>query len=63
MIEDIDKDSSGSIDFDEFLDMMTAKMVSHRYLTLRIALQIRLARHRMRRMRGLACFHPHCMLN
>lgn len=28
MIEDIDKDSSGSIDFDEFLDMMTAKMVS-----------------------------------
>ena len=24
---DIDKDGSGSIDFDEFLDMMTAKMV------------------------------------
>ena len=27
MISDIDKDGSGSIDFDEFLDMMTAKMV------------------------------------
>nr|CCA23977.1 calciumdependent protein 4 putative [Albugo laibachii Nc14] len=26
MIADIDKDGSGSIDFDEFLDMMTAKM-------------------------------------
>jgi Ca2+-binding EF-hand superfamily protein len=30
MIADIDKDGSGSIDFDEFLDMMTAKMVRHR---------------------------------
>jgi Ca2+-binding EF-hand superfamily protein len=29
MIADIDKDGSGSIDFEEFLDMMTAKMVSH----------------------------------
>jgi Ca2+-binding EF-hand superfamily protein len=29
MIADIDKDGNGSIDFDEFLDMMTAKMVSH----------------------------------
>lgn len=28
MIGDIDKDGSGAIDFDEFLDMMTAKMVS-----------------------------------
>ena len=28
MIADIDKDGSGSIDFDEFLNMMTAKMVS-----------------------------------
>lgn len=28
MIADIDKDGNGSIDFDEFLDMMTAKMVS-----------------------------------
>lgn len=28
MIGDIDKDGSGSIDFEEFLDMMTAKMVS-----------------------------------
>ena len=28
MIADIDKDGSGTIDFDEFLDMMTAKMVS-----------------------------------
>jgi Ca2+-binding EF-hand superfamily protein len=27
MIADIDKDGNGSIDFDEFLDMMTAKMV------------------------------------
>ena len=26
MIADIDKDGNGSIDFDEFLDMMTAKM-------------------------------------
>jgi Ca2+-binding EF-hand superfamily protein len=26
MISDIDKDSNGSIDFEEFLDMMTAKM-------------------------------------
>ena len=26
MITDIDKDGSGAIDFDEFLDMMTAKM-------------------------------------
>ena len=26
MISDIDKDGSGSIDFDEFLDMMTAKI-------------------------------------
>jgi hypothetical protein len=30
MIGDIDKDGSGSIDFDEFLDMMTAKMVRRR---------------------------------
>lgn len=29
MIADIDKDGNGSIDFDEFLDMMTAKMVSY----------------------------------
>lgn len=27
MIADIDKDGNGSIDFEEFLDMMTAKMV------------------------------------
>ena len=27
MIGDIDKDGSGEIDFEEFLDMMTAKMV------------------------------------
>jgi len=26
MISDIDKDGNGSIDFDEFLDMMTAKI-------------------------------------
>ena len=29
MIADIDKDGNGSIDFDEFLDMMTAKMVKY----------------------------------
>ena len=28
MIADIDKDGNGTIDFDEFLDMMTAKMVN-----------------------------------
>jgi len=27
MISDIDKDGNGSVDFEEFLDMMTAKMV------------------------------------
>lgn len=27
MIQDIDKDGSGTIDFNEFLEMMTAKMV------------------------------------
>jgi len=27
MIQDIDKDNSGEIDFPEFLEMMTAKMV------------------------------------
>lgn len=27
MIADIDKDGSGTIDFNEFLEMMTAKMV------------------------------------
>ena len=27
MIADIDKDNNGTIDFSEFLDMMTAKMV------------------------------------
>lgn len=32
MIADIDKDGNGTIDFDEFLDMMTAKMV--RFWTL-----------------------------
>lgn len=30
MVADIDKDGSGNIDFDEFLDMMTAKMVRER---------------------------------
>ena len=29
MIADIDKDGNGSIDFEEFLDMMTAKMVCY----------------------------------
>jgi Ca2+-binding EF-hand superfamily protein len=28
MIDEIDKDGSGTIDYDEFLEMMTAKMVS-----------------------------------
>ena len=27
MMSDVDEDGSGMIDFDEFLDMMTAKMV------------------------------------
>lgn len=35
MIADIDKDGNGTIDFDEFLDMMTAKMVSIDRLILR----------------------------
>ena len=30
MISDIDKDGSGTIDFSEFLEMMTAKMVRSR---------------------------------
>lgn len=34
MIADIDKDGNGSIDFDEFLDMMTAKMVRNVNLEL-----------------------------
>jgi Ca2+-binding EF-hand superfamily protein len=43
MIADIDQDNNGSIDFDEFLDMMTAKMVScqmrvHTLLHLSISL-------------------------
>lgn len=29
MISDIDKDGSGTIDFQEFLDLMTAKMVKY----------------------------------
>ena len=28
MISDIDKDASGAIEFDEFVEMMTGKMVS-----------------------------------
>jgi hypothetical protein len=35
MIGDIDKDGSGSIDFEEFLDMMTAKMVRQALVCLR----------------------------
>lgn len=34
MIADIDKDGNGSIDFDEFLDMMTAKMVRNTIIFL-----------------------------
>ena len=40
MIADIDKDGNGSIDFDEFLDMMTAKMVSNLLSFLIINIQI-----------------------
>ena len=32
MISDIDKDGSGTIDFSEFLEMMTTKMVRTREL-------------------------------
>ena len=38
MIADIDKDGSGTIDFDEFLDMMTAKMVSLHRITCSLSL-------------------------
>ena len=31
MISDIDKDGSGTIDFNEFLQMMTSKMVKSRF--------------------------------
>ena len=34
MISDIDKDGSGTIDFSEFLEMMTAKMSERRTLPL-----------------------------
>ena len=34
MIGDIDKDGSGSIDFEEFLDMMTAKMVKNYFVII-----------------------------
>ncbi len=34
MIADIDKDGNGSIDFDEFLDMMTAKMVCSLFIKM-----------------------------
>jgi centrin-1 len=36
MIGDIDKDGSGSIDFDEFLDMMTAKMSVRSWCTAKL---------------------------
>jgi Ca2+-binding EF-hand superfamily protein len=38
MIADIDKDGSGTIDFDEFLDMMTAKMVSLHRITCSLSI-------------------------
>jgi hypothetical protein len=40
MIADIDKDGNGAIDFDEFLDMMTAKMVSPSYSIQLILIRI-----------------------
>jgi centrin-1 len=40
MIGDIDKDGSGEIDFEEFLDMMTAKMV--RFLPSPLSISISL---------------------
>jgi Ca2+-binding EF-hand superfamily protein len=59
MIADIDKDGNGTIDFDEFLDMMTAKMVSlatflHLVLLLTIVrtLSLRSASSRVTRTRG-----------
>ena len=36
MIADIDKDGSGTIDFNEFLEMMTAKMVGDSGFSLTI---------------------------
>lgn len=38
MISDIDKDGSGTIDFSEFLEMMTVKMVKYRDLRYKINL-------------------------
>ncbi|KAH8071707.1 Ca2-binding protein [Aureococcus anophagefferens] len=41
MIGDIDKDNSGSIDFEEFLDMMTAKIpATSRSATSRVAKEL-----------------------
>ena len=44
MIADIDKDGNGSIDFDEFLDMMTAKMVSLLFSLMRTRCSVELIR-------------------
>lgn len=38
MISDIDRDGNGTIDFNEFLEMMTAKMVAPSSITLPVSL-------------------------
>jgi len=58
MISDIDKDGSGAIDFEEFLNMMTAKMV--RFLQAACASDnndLHLLRRATRYRRG----HPACV--
>ncbi len=65
MISDIDKDGNGTIDFNEFLDMMTSKMV-RAWCLLAAAAAARLpGRARSgggRRLRTRAAYRPPCPL-